>query len=69
MGGNNEKTNKEVVDMICELLDKKFKKSNSFKDLIKFVKDRPGHDQRYAIDANKIKENLDGNQNIILKKV
>ena len=58
IGGNSEKTNKEVVKMICELLDKKFKNTNSFKNLIKFVKDRPGHDHRYAIDANKIKGEL-----------
>ena len=62
IGGNNEKTNKEVVDNICELLEKHApKKPNGvikYKDLIKFVKNRPGHDLRYAIDASKIEREL-----------
>lgn len=58
IGGNNEKTNLEVVETICELLDElhpsKSHKIRSYKELITFVTDRPGHDQRYAIDASKI---------------
>ncbi|MDC0492108.1 dTDP-glucose 4,6-dehydratase [Candidatus Pseudothioglobus singularis] len=60
IGGLNEKTNLEVVSTLCFILDKlrpnKF--GNSYKSQIKFVNDRPGHDQRYAIDANKIKKIL-----------
>jgi dTDP-glucose 4,6-dehydratase len=62
IGGFNEKTNLDVVNMICDLLDdlceEKPEKINSFRDLITFIKDRPGHDQRYAINASKIKEDL-----------
>ena len=62
IGGNNEKTNLEVVHAICDLLDEyKCEHPNgiaSYKDLITFVADRPGHDQRYAIDASKIQRDL-----------
>ena len=62
IGGNNEKTNLEVVEKICELLDelrpKKLGNIESYKELITFVIDRPGHDQRYAIDARKIYNQL-----------
>jgi dTDP-glucose 4,6-dehydratase len=59
IGGNNEKTNLEVVTIVCELLDEiKPKPSGSYKDQLTFVADRPGHDQRYAIDASKIKKEL-----------
>ena len=56
IGGNQEKTNIDVVHEICELLDeiKPLKIGKSYKDLIIFVKDRPGHDFRYAIDSSKI---------------
>jgi dTDP-glucose 4,6-dehydratase len=58
IGGHNEKTNLEVVEAICELLEelapKKPSGVQSYKDLIAFVKDRPGHDARYAIDASKM---------------
>jgi dTDP-glucose 4,6-dehydratase len=62
IGGHNEKTNLEVVHAICDLLDEyKCEHPNgiaSYKDLITFVADRPGHDQRYAIDASKIQRDL-----------
>jgi dTDP-glucose 4,6-dehydratase len=62
IGGNNEVSNIEVVHSICNLLEElKPQKPNGiskYKDLIKFVKDRPGHDQRYAIDASKINKDL-----------
>tara|TARA_S200000501_G_C20857998_1_gene758518 strand:+ start:570 stop:1643 length:1074 start_codon:yes stop_codon:yes gene_type:complete len=62
VGGNNEKTNIEVVETICELMEElnptKPKNIKNYKDLITFVKDRPGHDLRYAIDSTKIKKNL-----------
>ena len=57
VGGWNEKTNLEVVETLCEILDELKPKSNgkSYSDQITFVKDRPGHDRRYAIDASKLK--------------
>ena len=59
IGGNNEKTNLEVVRTICNILDDLTPKKNvSYKNLITFVSDRPGHDFRYAIDSNKIYKNL-----------
>ncbi|WP_455294567.1 dTDP-glucose 4,6-dehydratase [Vibrio parahaemolyticus] len=58
IGGHNEKKNIEVVETICDLLEElrptKPDGISSYKDLICFVKDRPGHDIRYAIDATKI---------------
>jgi len=58
IGGHNEKKNIEVVETICSILDKKIPKDKPYKDLITFVKDRPGHDIRYAIDASKIAKEL-----------
>jgi dTDP-glucose 4,6-dehydratase len=60
IGGKNEKTNLEVVDTICSLLEG-FKPPGSnfrYKDLITHVEDRPGHDFRYAIDTSKIEREL-----------
>lgn len=58
IGGHNEKTNLEVVETICHLLEELAPEKpigvNNYRDLIIFVKDRPGHDARYAIDASKI---------------
>jgi len=53
IGGRNERTNLEVVHRICDLMDQMVPKAFSHHDLITFVNDRPGHDQRYAIDASK----------------
>jgi dTDP-glucose 4,6-dehydratase len=59
IGGNNEKTNIEVVNDICKLLDRLVpKKNGSYKDQIKFIQDRPGHDERYAINSTKIQKEL-----------
>jgi len=62
IGGNNEIQNIEVVNTICNILDElipdRLNDLSSFKDLITYVKDRPGHDVRYAIDASKIKNDL-----------
>lgn len=60
VGGNSERTNLQVVQAICAALDriKPRSSSRSYADLITFVKDRPGHDRRYAIDASKIKNEL-----------
>ena len=60
IGGNNEISNINIVESICTILDK-LKPSNSgksYKQLISFVKDRPGHDFRYAINTTKIKKDL-----------
>jgi dTDP-glucose 4,6-dehydratase len=62
IGGHNEKTNLEVVKSICDFLEvlapNKPKGIALYSDLITFVKDRPGHDARYAIDATKIENEL-----------
>lgn len=60
IGGNNEKTNLEVVESICLILDRvrPLADGERYSSLIKFVKDRPGHDRRYAVNANKIKTEL-----------
>jgi len=62
IGGYNEKTNLSVVEAICELLEElapnKPEGITHYRDLISFVKDRPGHDTRYAIDGSKIKREL-----------
>ncbi|MDF5717924.1 MAG: dTDP-glucose 4,6-dehydratase [Rhizonema sp. NSF051] len=58
IGGNNEQANLTVVEKICAILDELAPKSNRHSSLITFVKDRPGHDRRYAIDCSKIKRDL-----------
>ncbi len=66
VGGNNERTNLEVVETICDVLDELAPRAlppapcsqPSYRELITFVKDRPGHDQRYAIDSSKLKQEL-----------
>ena len=60
IGGSNEMQNITIVELICDYLDgiKKSEKYNSRRELIKFVKDRPGHDRRYAIDSSKIQDEL-----------
>lgn len=58
IGGHNEKTNLEVVHLLCDLLQELVPKNASYRDLITFVTDRPGHDLRYAIDARKIEREL-----------
>ena len=58
IGGNNEKNNLFIADKICEILDEILPKQQSYKEQIEFVKDRPGHDFRYAIDATKIESIL-----------
>jgi dTDP-glucose 4,6-dehydratase len=69
IGGHNEKRNLQVVETICDLLDELVpldadrdartgRPHRSYRELITFVKDRPGHDRRYAIDAGKIEREL-----------
>lgn len=54
IGGHNEKKNIDVVFTICDLLDEIVPKEKSYREQITYVTDRPGHDRRYAIDAEKI---------------
>ena len=61
IGGNNEHNNIYIANKICEILDKIKPKSVSYKNQISFVKDRLGHDFRYAIDASKIEKELGWN--------
>jgi dTDP-glucose 4,6-dehydratase len=58
IGGENERTNLEVVQSICRLLDKHAPKAQPHESLIHFVTDRPGHDFRYAMDTTKISRHL-----------
>lgn len=55
IGGNNEKTNLELVELLCSHLDELRPRADgrSYREQITFVQDRPGHDLRYAIDASK----------------
>jgi len=58
IGGNSEKTNLEVVHTVCTILDELHPAGAPHAKLITYVKDRPGHDQRYAINAEKIRREL-----------
>ncbi len=60
IGGNIERTNLEVVQTICDILDKLKPRMDrkSYREQITFIKDRPGHDRRYAIDSTKISSEL-----------
>ncbi|MEE9103059.1 dTDP-glucose 4,6-dehydratase [Pseudomonas nitroreducens] len=60
VGGWNEKANLEVVHTLCDILDEErpLSAGRSYRDLITFVKDRPGHDRRYAIDATRLEQKL-----------
>ena len=61
IGGNNEKTNLQVIDLILERLNKP-------KSLIKHVADRPGHDRRYAIDSEEIMKQLEWNPSVTFEE-
>ena len=59
IGGFNEFTNIDLINLLCNLMDEKLNRPpGTSQKLIKFVKDRPGHDRRYAIDATKINKEL-----------
>ena len=63
IGGRNERTNLQIVNTICEILDEVYpiknnSKLSSYKSLITFIEDRAGHDRRYAIDATKLENEL-----------
>lgn len=59
IGGKNERNNFYIANTTCDILDELLPKNTSYKEQITFVKDRPGHDYRYAIDASKIEKTLD----------
>lgn len=69
IGGNNQPTNLEIVTQICEIMDDIFPDSPNtpHKGLMQFVKDRPGHDRRYAMDITRIQKELNWNPNETLK--
>jgi len=58
IGGNSEKNNLEVVHTLCAALDALRPAAKPYASLITYVKDRPGHDRRYAIDAGKLRSEL-----------
>ena len=59
IGGENERTNLELVQTLCKILDRlKPRSTGTYADLITFVQDRPGHDARYAIDPSRIRNEL-----------
>ena len=58
IGGNNERQNIELVHAICRLMNEFAPGAQGYESLVRFVADRPGHDQRYAIDASKIRDEL-----------
>jgi len=58
IGGRNERTNLQIVEQICAILDEKIPTTHRYRDLITFVEDRAGHDLRYAIDASKLENEL-----------
>ncbi len=58
IGGENERTNLELVQTICGILDEKRPREKAYAELITYVADRPGHDARYAIDPTRIREEL-----------
>ena len=58
IGGNCEKSNLDLIKIICNILDEKFPNKKPHSELIEFVKDRPGHDLRYAINTNLVNKEL-----------
>lgn len=70
IGGNNEVKNLDLVRMLCQLMDELASDLpvRPCEQLITFVKDRPGHDRRYAIDATKIKEELGWSPSVTVKE-
>jgi dTDP-glucose 4,6-dehydratase len=58
IGGNAERTNLDVVQAICDIVDDRRPAAAPRRELIRFVTDRPGHDARYAIDSTKLQDEL-----------
>ena len=67
IGGNNERNNKEIVQLICNYLDLLKPNKKSYNNLIKFVPDRPGHDYRYALDSSLFSNKFGWRQKINFK--
>lgn len=68
IGGENEATNLELVQTICAILDRLRPAPKPYAELINFVKDRPGHDQRYAIDPSRIQAELGWRPSVTLEQ-
>ena len=69
IGGENERSNLDLVQTLCEILDRlKPKTAGTYADLITFVKDRPGHDARYAIDPSRIRDELGWSPSVTVEK-
>ena len=69
IGGGNELKNIEIVNMICEIMDENYPRSNgNYSDLISFLADRKGHDRRYAINASKIRNKLGWKPTVSIKQ-
>lgn len=69
IGGNNEWKNIDLVELLCDTMDQLLdREAGSSRSLIRFVKDRPGHDRRYAIDASKIKDDLSWEPKVQMKE-
>ena len=66
IGGENEVTNLDLVNKICALLDELLPQEKPYADQITFVPDRPGHDQRYAIDPSRIRNELNWRPSVTL---
>jgi dTDP-glucose 4,6-dehydratase len=69
IGGDSERSNLQIVHGICDLVDEFLKRQpGSSRNLIQYVKDRPGHDRRYAIDASKIQSELGWKPSVVLEE-
>lgn len=69
IGGENERSNLDLVNMLCAILDvKRPKEEGSYADLITFVADRPGHDARYAIDPSRIRTELGWRPSVMVEE-
>tara|TARA_B100001248_G_C27367080_1_gene449639 strand:+ start:40 stop:1101 length:1062 start_codon:yes stop_codon:yes gene_type:complete len=68
IGGNGERTNKYVVELICKILDKRIPNNAPHSKLIEYVRDRPGHDKRYSIDSSKIQIELGWKSDLSFEK-
>ena len=68
IGGGEELSNKDIVENICEVLQKNLTLKYNLKELISYVRDRPGHDYRYAINSHKIKIELGWSPRLTFEK-
>lgn len=68
IGGENEISNLDLVKLICKILDKEQPSEQPYENLIEFVTDRPGHDQRYSIDPTRIRTELDWRPSVTLEE-